>query len=151
MTEWKMVPVKPTEAMKRAAVVFANGNAVYRNVAAEALTIEEDIYGEAYAAMLAAAPPAPSAGAESVEWLMQRCEEYQSRAHEAERAHRTAPTPDTGASMAPDAMRLALEWLENEQRAADEDCGAPECDECQSVTRPRQRVVDALRAALRAG
>lgn len=91
---------------------------------------------------------APGAGAESVEWLMQRCEEYQRRAHEAERAHRATPTPDTGASMAQDAMRLALEWLENEQRAADEDCGAPECDECQSVTRPRQRVVDALRAVL---
>ena len=61
--------------------------------------------------------------------------------------------PSTGGQrlrrhVAPDAMRLALEWLENEQRADDEDCGAPECDECQSVTRPRQRVVDALRAAL---
>jgi hypothetical protein len=95
--------------------------------------------------------PAPSEGAESAEWLMQRCEEYQSRAHEAERAHRAAPAPDSGASMAQDAMRLALEWLENEQRAADEDCGAPECDECQSVTRPRQRIVDALRAALGVG
>jgi NTP pyrophosphatase (non-canonical NTP hydrolase) len=61
MSEWKMVPVEPTEEMKRAAVVYANGNAVYKNVAAEALEIEEDIYGEVYAAMTAAAPPAPSA------------------------------------------------------------------------------------------
>ncbi len=55
---WKLVPVDPTQAMCAAAVVFANGNAVYKNVAAEALQIEEAIYGEAYAAMLAAAPEA---------------------------------------------------------------------------------------------
>lgn len=59
--EYVMVPREPTEAMKRAAVVYANGNAVYRNVAAEALTIEEGIYGEVYEAMIAAAPPAPAA------------------------------------------------------------------------------------------
>lgn len=53
---WKLVPVEPTEAMCAAAVKFANGNAVYKNVAAEALKIEEAIYGEAYSAMLAAAP-----------------------------------------------------------------------------------------------
>lgn len=58
---WRMVPMEPTEAMKRAAVVFANGNAVYRNVAAEALTIEEGIYGETYEAMIAAAPQPPQA------------------------------------------------------------------------------------------
>jgi hypothetical protein len=60
MSEWKMVPVEPTEAMKRVAVVYANGNAVYKNVAAEALKLEEDIYGECYEAMIAAAPPAPT-------------------------------------------------------------------------------------------
>jgi hypothetical protein len=59
MDEWKMVPVEPTQEMCAAAVVFANGNAVYKNVAAEALKIEEAIYGEAYAAMLAAAPEPP--------------------------------------------------------------------------------------------
>jgi hypothetical protein len=58
---WRLVPVEPTEAMKRAAVVYANGNAVYKNVAAEALAIEEGIYGETYEAMLAAAPPPPAA------------------------------------------------------------------------------------------
>lgn len=51
--------------MCKAAVIFANGNAVYKNVASEALKIEESIYGEAYSAMLAAAPkptePAPQA------------------------------------------------------------------------------------------
>lgn len=56
---WKMVPVEPTQEMCAAAVVFANGNAVYKNVAAEALRIEEGIYGEAYAAMLAASPEPP--------------------------------------------------------------------------------------------
>lgn len=58
---WRLVPVEPTDAMKRAAVVYANGNAVYKNVAAEALAIEEGIYGETYEAMLAAAPPPPAA------------------------------------------------------------------------------------------
>lgn len=53
---WQLVPKEATPEMCRAAVIFANGNAVYRNVAAEALRIEESIYGEAYAAMLAAAP-----------------------------------------------------------------------------------------------
>ena len=57
--EWKLVPVEPTQEMCAAAVVFANGDAVYKNVAAEALKIEEAIYGEAYAAMLAAAPEPP--------------------------------------------------------------------------------------------
>lgn len=51
-----LVPAEPTDAMTRAAVVYANGNAVYKNVAAEALKIEESIYAEVYAAMLAAAP-----------------------------------------------------------------------------------------------
>lgn len=60
MSEWRMLPVAATPEMKRAAVVYANGNAVYKNVAAEALEIEEDIYGEVYDAMIAAAPPAPT-------------------------------------------------------------------------------------------
>lgn len=60
---WKLVPVEPTEDMKAAAVKYTNGAAVYKNVAAEALRIEEGIYGEVYGAMLAAAPlpPAPAA------------------------------------------------------------------------------------------
>ena len=53
---WQLVPVEPTEAMCIAAVKFANGPAVYKNVAAEALKIEESIYSETYQAMLAAAP-----------------------------------------------------------------------------------------------
>lgn len=57
---WKLVPVEPTRDMIRAAVIYANGNAVYKNVAAEALAIEESIYGEVWDAMLAATPPAPA-------------------------------------------------------------------------------------------
>lgn len=53
---WQAVPVEPTKEMKVAAVKFANGPAVYKAVAAAALEIEEGIYGEAYEAMLAAAP-----------------------------------------------------------------------------------------------
>ena len=55
---WVMVPVEPTEEMKAAAVKYANGPAVYKNVRAEVLRIEEGIYGEAYEAMLASAPKA---------------------------------------------------------------------------------------------
>ena len=62
-----MVPIEPTKEMCIAAVKFANGNAVYKNVAPAALEIEEGIYGrpaaqinlivgETYAAMLAASP-----------------------------------------------------------------------------------------------
>lgn len=58
-----LVPREATRDMMRAAVVFANGNAVYKNVAAGALEIEEQIYGEAYAAMIAAAPAAQAQGA----------------------------------------------------------------------------------------
>jgi hypothetical protein len=56
---WRLVPSEATEAMCKAAVIFANGSAVYKNVATESLKIEESIYGEAYAAMLDAAPAAP--------------------------------------------------------------------------------------------
>lgn len=66
---WRLVPVEPTEAMNRAAVIYANGNAVYKNVAAEALKIEESIYGEVWSAMLAAAPQPPAAQqGEAVAW-----------------------------------------------------------------------------------
>lgn len=53
-----LVPVEPTPEMCAAAVRFANGDAVYKNVVADALKIEEGIYGEVYAAMCAAAPSA---------------------------------------------------------------------------------------------
>jgi len=53
---WVMVPIEPTKEMCVAAVKFANGSAVYKNVAPAALEIEEGIYGEAYAAMLATSP-----------------------------------------------------------------------------------------------
>lgn len=55
-SRWKLVPIEPTKEMCIAAVKFANGNAVYKNVAPAALEIEEGIYGETYAAMLAASP-----------------------------------------------------------------------------------------------
>lgn len=58
---WKLVPVQATPDMCRAAVIYANGNAVYKNVAHEALEIEESIYSEVYDAMLSAAPAAPAA------------------------------------------------------------------------------------------
>jgi hypothetical protein len=60
-----LAPCEATEEMKTAAVKYANGTAVYKNVAVEALRIEEGIYGEVYGAMLAAAPkaePAPVMG-----------------------------------------------------------------------------------------
>lgn len=63
---WQLVPAEPTKEMKAAAVKFANGNAVYKNVSAGVLEIEEGIYGEAYEAMLAAAPQ-PAAQAVPVE------------------------------------------------------------------------------------
>ncbi len=56
-----MVPTEATEAMRAAAVKYANGMAVYKNVSAEVLRIEEGIYGEVYEAMLAAAPKAEPA------------------------------------------------------------------------------------------
>jgi hypothetical protein len=60
---WVLVPVEPTPEMCQAAVIFANGKAVYKNVSSEVLKIEESIYGETYAAMLAAAPKAPQPAA----------------------------------------------------------------------------------------
>jgi hypothetical protein len=47
-----------------------------------------------------------------------------------------------------EAMQQALDWLQAEQRAGDEDCGDPGCDECSGATRPRQKLIDALRKAL---
>lgn len=61
-----MVPNEPTEAMRAAAVKYAKGSAVYKNVNAEVLRIEEGIYGEVYEAMIAAAPLPPTS-AEGVE------------------------------------------------------------------------------------
>ena len=66
---WVLVPKEPTIEMCKAAVVFANGNAVYKSVATEALAIEEGIYGEAYEAMLSASPQPPTAQAESVQGI----------------------------------------------------------------------------------
>lgn len=59
---YKLAPVEATQEMCRAAVIYANGEAVYKNVNAEALTIEEGIYAEVYEAMLAKSPsPGPVA------------------------------------------------------------------------------------------
>lgn len=58
--EWVLVPKNATQEMCAAAVIFANGASVYETVAEEALKIEESIYGESYAAMIAAAPKPPS-------------------------------------------------------------------------------------------
>lgn len=48
-----------------------------------------------------------------------------------------------------DAAQQALAWLQAEQRVADEDCGDPTCDECEGIVRPRQRIIDALKEALK--
>jgi hypothetical protein len=66
---WKLVPVEPTEEMCRAAVVFANGSAVYKAVAAEALKIEESIYAEVYEAMLSAAPTQEGPAEPAAAWI----------------------------------------------------------------------------------
>ena len=58
---WKPVPVEATREMCAAAVMYANGSAVYKNVIGEVLAIEERIYGEVYEAMLAASPQAAPA------------------------------------------------------------------------------------------
>lgn len=57
--EWVLKPKKATQEMCAAAVIFANGASVYETVAEDALKIEESIYGESYAAMIAAAPKPP--------------------------------------------------------------------------------------------
>lgn len=48
------LPATATKEMRVAAVKFANGDAVYKNVAAGALEIEEQIYGETWEAMVSA-------------------------------------------------------------------------------------------------
>lgn len=58
---WQFVPIEPTKQMMVAAVISNNGNAVYKNVAADALEIEEQIYAEVYSAMLAKSPNPPVA------------------------------------------------------------------------------------------
>ena len=50
-----LLPREATKGMMVAAVKFANGPAVYKNVASAALDIEESIYGETWGAMVAAA------------------------------------------------------------------------------------------------
>lgn len=62
---WRMVPVEATREMCKAAVIYANGNAVYKNVPEAALKIEEGIYGEAYEAMLSASPTPSDAGGDA--------------------------------------------------------------------------------------
>lgn len=70
---WQLVPMEPTPEMCAAAVRFANGDAVYKNVVADALKIEEGIYGEVYAAMVAAAPSAPATSSAQPEPEMTDC------------------------------------------------------------------------------
>jgi hypothetical protein len=98
-------------------------------------------------------PPAPSA--EPVAWLYQHGETGRTRIVLPD--HVLTNGPGQWLLVSPlyatppdhrEAMRLALDWLIAEQRAGDEDCGDPRCDECEGVTRPRQRVIDALRSAL---
>jgi len=70
---YALVPVEASEDMKAAAVKYANGAAVYKNVRAEVLRIEEGIYGEVYAAMLKAAPqPSPAAQGDALDAACQR-------------------------------------------------------------------------------
>ena len=71
-TKWRLVPIEPTKEMCIAAVKFVNGNAVYKNVAPAALEIEEGIYGETYAAMLAASP-SPRTPEQPASGLCVRC------------------------------------------------------------------------------
>ena len=47
-----------------------------------------------------------------------------------------------------DVMKKALSWLEDEQ-LHEEDCGDPGCEECEFVVRPRQKLIDNLRAQLK--
>jgi hypothetical protein len=46
----------PTQAMCRAAVIYANGSDIYKRIPAEVAEIEEGIYAEVWKAMQAAAP-----------------------------------------------------------------------------------------------
>lgn len=57
--QWQQVPLAATDAMTRAAVTFVNGEQVHAAVPAAVVAIEASIYGEVYAAMLAAAPKPP--------------------------------------------------------------------------------------------
>lgn len=58
---WKLVPVEPTRAMMASAVMQAEGDAAYKVATARWLEAEEREYGDAYEAMLAAAPQPPEA------------------------------------------------------------------------------------------
>lgn len=84
--------------------------------------------------------PAPSA--EPVAWSrLDRARERLARAQYTS-PPLWQPAPDHTA-----AMRMALDWLTDEQDGADADCGEPACGDCM-VVRKRQVVIDALRAAL---
>ena len=56
---WRLVPVEATRSMMAAAVISKEGNAVYKNLEARYLEQMEREHGDAYAAMLSAAPPPP--------------------------------------------------------------------------------------------
>ena len=54
-----LVPVLPTETMLKAAVMNAEGDAVYKSLEERWLKEEEQKYGDVYCAMLSAAPKTP--------------------------------------------------------------------------------------------
>lgn len=91
---WKLVPIEPTKEMCIAAVKFANGNAVYKNVAPAALEIEEGIYGETYAAMLAASPSPRTP--EQPEQPCDSCKAGPDDHHEAHCRHASVNTVESG-------------------------------------------------------
>lgn len=53
---WKLVPAQATHEMRKAAVLWVEGDDVYDRLPIKVLTVEEDVYGEIYEAMLAASP-----------------------------------------------------------------------------------------------
>jgi hypothetical protein len=55
--EWVLVPLKPTEAMLRAAVMTREGPAVYRCVSEDGTKASESEAASVYEAMLAQVPP----------------------------------------------------------------------------------------------
>lgn len=64
---WKLVPVEPTEPMRRAAVAWVNGEEVFDLIAREVTDLEGELYGAVFEAMLAAAPAAPQVPAAPAE------------------------------------------------------------------------------------
>lgn len=59
-SKWQLVPVERKDEMCAAAVKFANGDDIYEKVLPAVLKIEEEIYWEAYLAMLSVAPQPPT-------------------------------------------------------------------------------------------